>query len=132
MGDSKSGSRGSDGLFEAGGGMGRPLYQQIGFDAPRQVTHVPLSESSGSACHRYYSETPYSETSSHAWYRQVMHGGSGGGVMFTLLLLDRRSCDDSRRQVVWDDFVFRCLLQRYPAIKASMTDKGGWYRQLQR
>ena len=40
--------------------------------------------------------------------------------MFNLLLSDRRWCDSSGRQAVWDVFVFRCLLQRYPAIEVSV------------
>ena len=46
--------------------------------------------------------TPHAEASSHACYRQVLHGGSGGGVMFSLLMLNRRWCDSGGRQAVWD------------------------------
>ena len=102
--------------------MGRPLHQQIGFDVARQVTHVPLSELSDNTCRRQVKPpvnvlpadvrtTFYVETSSHACLWQVMHDGSaGGGGMFSLFLLDRRSCDSSGRQAVWDVFVFCCLL----------------------
>ena len=111
--------------------MGRPLHQQIGFDLARQVTHVPLSKLSDNTCRRQVKPpvdvlsadvrtTSYVETSSHACLRQVMHDGSGGGGMFSLLLLDRRWCDSSGRQAVWDVFVFCCLLQRYPAIVVSI------------
>ena len=105
--------------------MGRPLHQQIGFDAARQMTRVPLPELSGGACRRQMKPpvdalpamlrtTSSMLTSSHAYFLQVMHDGFGGGVMFSLLLLDRRWCDNSGKQAVWDVFVFRCLLQRYP------------------
>ena len=50
-----------------------------------------------------------------------INGRSGGGGMFSLFLLDRRWCDSSGRQAVWDVFVFRCLLQRYPTIVVSIN-----------
>jgi hypothetical protein len=42
----------------------------------------------------------------------MLHGGSGGGVMSSLLLLDRRWCDSGGRQAVWDV----CLLLSSPEV----------------
>jgi hypothetical protein len=79
VGDSEPGSQGGDDLSEAGGGMGRPLHQQIRFDVDRQVTHVSLLESSGNASRRQV-KPPVDAPPADA-----THDVSCGGLMSCLL-----------------------------------------------
>lgn len=46
--------------------------------------------------------TPHTEVSSYACYRQVLRGGSGGDVMFSVLMVNRRWCGSGQRQAVCD------------------------------
>ena len=59
--------------------MRRPFHQQIGFDAARQVTHVPLSELSGGA-YRWQVKPPVDALSADA-----THGVLYGDVKSCLL-----------------------------------------------
>lgn len=117
-GDLKFGSGGDDGLFEASGGMGRPL-QYIGLNAARQITHVSILELSGSARHwpvkprLMLRTTSHEGTSSRSCYRHVLHGGSSRGLMSCLLLLDQRWCD-SDRLAAWVE----CLLVSSPEVSS--------------
>ena len=95
----EAGSCGADGFYEAGGGMGRPLHQQIGFDAAWRVTHVSLLEASWHACHQQVlCMISHAQTSSHACHRQMLYGGFDRVVMLSLFLLYRRWCDGDRRR----------------------------------
>jgi hypothetical protein len=75
------GSRDSDGL-EAGGGMGRPLHLQIGFDPAHQVLRAATSCGCAKSC-----LSPVGTTHSNSLggaksclvRAGAMHGGSYGG-----------------------------------------------------
>ena len=77
-----------------------------------QVTHVSISESSDSACHRQVKFPADAMHEVSCGDGHVLHGASGGSLMSGLLLLDRWWCDGDGRQAVWNV----CLLLSSPKV----------------